>query len=343
MVKCIGKKGPTEPPCTNRGVIDTGSVLEAVDWLSLTLGDDMPVELWGSILGIQPDEWEERGYGGYMYAKSKSAHGVVVYYHGAPGMGSHCRVSGQACRDLEARGVVTDWQAFAKMLLGLGVTATRLDANRDDHAGILHIDELIAAGHAGHVTKRAHEWEPKVKYGSKGRLKAHGLVFGNRQSESFVRIYDKALEQQVPGHWVRVELELKGKKAMAALRALAMGGLSWLAGAIREQVEFKLPSTDGNRSRAATLPAWDAFLSGAAKVKLAVERTVRTLSKVVYHLERQWAPLMATAMENSGGDTGWLYEIVRAGRRRMREQHWRLVEASASVPACVGPYGGVEF
>jgi DNA relaxase NicK len=39
------------------------------------------------------------------------------------------------------------------------------------------------------------------------------LYIGSRQSDKFLRIYDKAAEQQIPGDWVRVELEIKGDTA----------------------------------------------------------------------------------------------------------------------------------
>lgn len=39
------------------------------------------------------------------------------------------------------------------------------------------------------------------------------LYIGSRQSDKFLRIYNKAAEQAVPGDWIRVELEIKGDMA----------------------------------------------------------------------------------------------------------------------------------
>lgn len=41
------------------------------------------------------------------------------------------------------------------------------------------------------------------------------LYVGSRQSDKFLRIYDKAAEMSIPGDWVRVELEVKGDTARA--------------------------------------------------------------------------------------------------------------------------------
>jgi hypothetical protein len=74
------------------------------------------------------------------------------------------------------------------------------------------------------------------------------------------------------------------------------------------------------------LPAWDAFLSAAAKVKLAVEVASRTLESVRYHLERQWAPMIATLMIAAGGELAWLIEVMHSGRARMGPRHYALLE-----------------
>lgn len=320
-----GSRPVVTPPPSNTGVQFTANVFELVDWVSGTLGDGEPVELWGSLLGVQPDQWEELPHGGLGYSRCKEACHCRVYYAGAPGMGSHVAISGEGCRDLEARGVVRDWREFAALLLDYGVKVTRLDVARDDRGGILDLHQLTELAELRQFTSRAHTWEPVQRYGRDRSLTRHGLNFGRRGSESYLRIYNKALESGEGLSWVRVELELKGKRAAAGMRAIAQTGLAWVAGALRSFLDFKREPIEGNRSRVPSLPSWDRFLSGAAKVVLAVERVVRTLEKLLYHLEHQWGPTIATAMFAKGGDATWFYDIARAGRHRMRKRHAELL------------------
>lgn len=49
------------------------------------------------------------------------------------------------------------------------------------------------------------------------------LYIGSRKSERFWRVYDKALEQGIPGPLYRIEVELKGKRARQALPYLLAG------------------------------------------------------------------------------------------------------------------------
>lgn len=47
------------------------------------------------------------------------------------------------------------------------------------------------------------------------------LYVGSRESERFLRVYDKAAEMSVPGDWIRIEVEIKGEKARQLGKILA--------------------------------------------------------------------------------------------------------------------------
>lgn len=317
-----GQAGAT-PDC-NTGV----AVTDCVDYLSLTCATDQEGSAYDALLGIGVGEWESLPGGGHGYERKKQAHGVRVYYGES---GSYCQVSGDGCRSLEAREVVSDWQEFAELILQLAerlpLKVKRLDFARDDRAGILDLAALQRYALERAYTSPAHHMQPINAYRS-GRLASQGLTFGSRTSESYVRIYDKRLESAGDAPWVRVEVEFKGKKAAAAARTLAARGLGIVAGVIRQQIEFKVATVEGtNATRVAVLPMWEQFLSAAAKIVLAVTAATRSLETVEHWLEQQCGPLLATLFTHYGGDLDWLRRLAVVGRSRMRERHHRLLAA----------------
>jgi hypothetical protein len=132
------------------------------------------------------------------------------------------------------------------------------------------------------------------------------IYFGSRQSESFLRIYNKQAEQvdkgeEDPGHWIRVELELKGDRShLVALRYLE-DGVTAIIGLIRNQIDFKQISSDINPSRWPTAPWWGAFLDWADKTKLCAPREKPTIDRTKKWLFNQVAPSLAFTVEYEGG------------------------------------------
>lgn len=72
-------------------------------------------------------------------------------------------------------------------------------------------------------------------------LKGSGdtLYIGSRQSERFVRIYDKAAQSKIEADWIRIEIELKGERAKQMAReALKSGVIEAGIGALRTVIEW---------------------------------------------------------------------------------------------------------
>lgn len=85
---------------------------------------------------------------------------------------------------------------------------TRIDLAFDLHNTAFNICERYRELKAGNV--RCATSKANLIVGVEGGTT---LYIGSRQSDKFLRIYDKAAEQQVPGDWMRVELEIKGDTA----------------------------------------------------------------------------------------------------------------------------------
>lgn len=67
------------------------------------------------------------------------------------------------------------------------------------------------------------------------------LYFGSRTSDTMVRMYDKGKERQTDLDWKRIEVELKGEAARAALPDLVRGGVSAVGRAILQAYFIKMP------------------------------------------------------------------------------------------------------
>lgn len=344
-----------QPPFSNTGAQPVKAV-EFVDWFSGTFGDGVPLENWHRLVGDR--DWDELPRGAMGYARGRKSGGVWLFYDGRPGMGSHLVMGGEACRELEARGIIRDWREWAAMALVLGVSVSRLDLARDDLSGVLDLDQLAEAWVAGAVTSRwnrdARDIRDLPKGGGRGRrapwekpliTTGRTLHFGSGQSRAQCRIYDKAQELagklrgeeraaflEEHGPHVRVEMQLRDKRAEAAFRLLATHGLAFLPGLVRSYLDFKAYDTEGHdATRVPTLPAWEAFLSAAAKVTLATEVPERTVETVAGSLEHQWAPMLATLVTAWGGDVSQVHDIIRAGLPRMRRKHYELIARHRSA------------
>jgi DNA relaxase NicK len=98
-------------------------------------------------------------------------------------------------------------------LLGMGGEFSRVDAAVDwrDPKGLGFMRDLSAELNRGSLLRPSGE----ERIGT-GENAGWTQYFGSRVSESFVRMYDKGAEQNAGSDWwIRVEAELKGKRARA--------------------------------------------------------------------------------------------------------------------------------
>lgn len=92
-------------------------------------------------------------------------------------------------------------------------------------------EKLYAAWSAQELRTRARTVTRVQGTDEDGKGKGYTVYIGSRHSEQFLRVYDKRAEQKAKGKsvpdglWTRVELELKGGKAVLALRFIAEQGI----------------------------------------------------------------------------------------------------------------------
>lgn len=156
-------------------------------------------------LGL-PDILEGR----YPWAMKDRITGVTVGYSSdLQKQGAKLTATGRAMSEVRSR------RGFLSEVLQDGWKPTRLDLAIDIMDPKLRIADIAAQAYQPRVNTRGLAVDYDVRRG--GEM----LTLGSRTSEFYIRIYNKALEQNVEGPWLRLEVELKGGLAVRFAAALA--------------------------------------------------------------------------------------------------------------------------
>ncbi|WP_183360164.1 replication initiation factor domain-containing protein [Geomonas limicola] len=238
--------------------------------MSFTLPDDAYLECEVEhLFGIPFTKFIEASSGRSGYRKRYEYGNIdVLTDGGSSGMGHNITLKGAACHRYQRclRDIV-------EHVFAIDGHFTRCDLAIDDFHGLLDMEVIGEAITGGLVTanfKKVREYNERER--TTGMLTGRGAYFGSRKSEVFIRIYDKALEQRVDQHWVRVELELKGSRANAAMKLVLTKEIGTVArGILNSRLSFREKSKDGNRSRWPVSGWWKSFIASVEKLQLVAD------------------------------------------------------------------------
>lgn len=233
------------------------------DWLSFSAKTDDP-NFMAALLGMEHCPWQTikgaRGYQDRLYFNC-----ISIHYNGRPDMGVWCEMSGQGCRAFESLSTLPDkWETLFALINEYKLNITRLDVACDDHSGMLDIDQIIQDTRSKEYVSKSDYWE--IMESSKGQ----SLQFGSPQSDTLIRIYDKARERNCPAgeHWIRVELQLRRERAIAFTNLGLPIGQSY-CGVMVNYLRFVDPDNfDTNKWRWPIKPYWGEFLCWSNAVRL---------------------------------------------------------------------------
>jgi hypothetical protein len=321
------------PPASNTGVqVAKGLSGLIVDWLSFTLpcgGADSPNNQT-AVLDLVTDDFGpitelDRGWLGYGSSGTCLGGLVRVGWDSQRlDMGVHVSMGakGLAVAGELNRALLGDVRGFARYVYDLGGHFTRLDFAIDDRggAGVLDLDEVYAASvRGGGLVTRFRAVSEVRSLRDSGRT----FYYGSRASGSMVRIYDKAAEQGAGGHWVRVELEVKGEKAKAmgrewAYMATDQGAVIYVLGILGGLLDFRVPNADDStQTRWPRRGWWAMLLQGAARRSLSLARALPSVDRAAAWLDRQVAVSLAWVYRWVSNPDEWLRDLIVGGSDRL--------------------------
>lgn len=233
------------------------------DWLSFTTKRSDPYYIV-DLLGLKHVPWETikgaRGYKDRLYFNC-----ISIHFNGRDDMGVWCELSGQGCRAFETLSTLENkWEDLFSQILTQQMNITRLDVAYDDHTGTLDINQIIQDTRNKEYVSKSDYWE--IVESSKGQT----VQFGSPQSDTLIRIYDKARERNCPAdeHWIRCELQLRRERAIAFMNLGLPIGQSF-CGVVVNYLRFVDPDPeDSNRWRWPIKPYWGDFLCHANAISI---------------------------------------------------------------------------
>ena len=168
---------------------------------------------------------------GYTEGIRNQAGAIAMRNRNRSDMGVHVSYSGSTLNDYREHDISS--LNILRWHIARQASVSRIDLAFDVKHESLNPRELYAMLDGGQATTTAKTWN--LITGNDGGATCY---IGSRQSEAFVRIYDKAAQTGTDGQWTRIELELKASKARFAAFTMASGedehafswAQSWLQG-----------------------------------------------------------------------------------------------------------------
>ena len=303
-------------------VSDSSSPLLGVailDWLSFTVAVHSPAELLLTVYKLAEifggGKQRERGMHGYTSAFQVLQSGVILWHPDKLAMGVHVSLPSSALALLPTLGYSA--MDMLRMVVSLGGKPTRLDIAIDtDQVTIEHVE---AAYDQGHYVGKMRNVSVRASKSGRGRT----LYFGGRADgkrggniRRYVRVYDKAAEQNVSGVWTRCEVELRHEHAKTGLAHLLAGKVPQAI--IYSSIDFR-EGQQKNSDERKRCGWWEAWIGAAARVTFAIKTVQRTIEDIYAWVKLQCGPSLAALMIASGNDRWWLSKAIDEGFTRLKD------------------------
>ena len=311
-----------------------------VDWLTFSVKKEDPNEVIRDYLGLDPALFQDTGYSLLGYNKVLRFSDICVCHEPRENqhfknMGVCVSMSGNGCRafetmsklgakDKQGKESVVFPALFQLLTADENANVSRIDIACDDREGYLDMDEIIARTRANAVNSRM-RWKD-IHESIDGVSKAGATVYIGAPSSDFrVRIYDKALEQGVDGHWVRVELVMRSANANAFVEAVTgsetVGKLA--AQVINDKFSF-IERDDSNISRCTVCEWWQNFVDTSLKVRLVSREVIQHgVERIRGWIESQVGPSLYVLMKTMGIMD--IYSIAASSAGRISSQQEALI------------------
>lgn len=326
-------------PIANRDVENTlpPENRSLLDWVSFTLKLDDPREA-ARIIRLDPAMFSRMPFGFSGYRKSLKLGNISIYFEGREDMGCHVEMTGQGCRHYEGYFSEIPWQMLFETVLSAHNKFTRLDLALDNVDGSLTLDNVWNAiqDHDTFIRTQFREWR-RIQKGSfeKGeQITGDTIYLGSTKSHVQFRIYDKAQESGVQGHWIRFEIQLRDKRAHEAAKLFSSGvPIGSLASGIINTYFSIINNDDSNKSRCTLQAWWSEWLQSTEKIRLATEQSIKLVPDSMDFIKRQYAPSMAMIRKFLGAAPfkGFMDDVLEDGQERMGTKHEKILADSEAI------------
>jgi len=184
-----------------------------LDWLAFTYKEDThEAAEWIRLHASSTESLSATPRNGYTDAYT-AKNGIVVQWNpNRAEMGYHVVIAGSAIRYIWEHDEL-DQKTLLRSVVNSGASITRLDLAKDAQDVEIDLDAIYEAMEGGRYTGTARKFsQMHSKNGG------NTVYVGSRQSEKFIRIYDKASESGLQGElWTRFEIETTGRSDSAGL------------------------------------------------------------------------------------------------------------------------------
>lgn len=292
-----------------------------IDWLQFTIQDKTFSDVIANILQYPFGLFQPLAKGKLGYKKQIAYENISVLYEGNADMGVHVILTGKGCRLFESKESILNLIDRINQNNG---KLTRIDLALDDFKGDLvpfkKIKSDIIKGNI--VTK----WKTSLELNKRdtdGNMIGETISVGSRASNTFLRIYDKALEQKIEGVWNRLEIEIKKENAEKVQELLNPYTTSIiLKGVLNNYIRIVEPNpNDANKSRWKTKKYWLKLINEVDKIKLTRKKEEKSVDEIKAWIEKQVAPSLAVISILENGDTTYFEEIINDAIDHMKPKH----------------------
>lgn len=258
--------------------------------------------------------------GRYGWSDRLYYRGISLFYGGRDDI---ClEISGTGCRTVEELNNSFDWYGFFQELSGDlsagNVHISRLDMAADDHEGILSFHSMLRS--CSH-----HRYICKARFCTWTDGSEQVIYFGSPSSDRRVRIYNKALESDVEGHWLRVEMQMRNDCAMSfILNWFNLGGDvgDVYASVLRDYLRFTTSRPEGrHHDRCKIQPWWNRFLGeSTACCQLYLHARSYSLPTVCAFLDKQASSSLKLWLMANNGDFEDIIAMIEGSTLNKRQK-----------------------
>lgn len=223
------------------------------------------------------------------------------------------------------------WE-LCRELYQMGARATRFDWAIDDYARGLSLEDIHQSYREGAFARvrRMKIWE-ECAAGSAPVLT--GFTCGSRQSDKYIRIYDKLIESKGAIDCIRFEVEFKGGMAAKLFDEFSAAPTVEAAFDIAAKyavgtIDF-IDRKDKNLDRCPVAPWWTSFVEAVGgRKRMSIPRMKRTVARIMLWHERQVARSMALLAECKGANHVKLHlqNLICQGRKAFGNQERIFIE-----------------